>query len=95
MKQVIRLTEGDLKRIVEDAVSSMVQGNSSNQQQQTQQPNDSQMTAYQRALSNYLSKLGNYMGQQFQEINRNLSLIQQQLRGLNQRIPSNKSNIYY
>lgn len=63
------------------------------QQQQGQQQNNNQITAYQQALTNYLNKMSTFMSQQFQELNRNVSIIQQQIRALNQRTPSPNSNI--
>lgn len=63
------------------------------QQQQGQQQNNNQITAYQQALTNYLNKMGTFMSQQFQELNRNVSIIQQQIRALNQRMPNPNSNI--
>lgn len=63
------------------------------QQQQGQQQNNNQITAYQQALTNYLNKMGTYMAQQFQELNRNVSIIQQQIRALNQRTPNSNSNM--
>lgn len=62
-------------------------------QQQGQQQNNNQITAYQQALTNYLNKMGTFMSQQFQELNRNVSIIQQQIRALNRRMPNPNSNI--
>lgn len=76
-KKPIRLTESDLHTIVEDVVSSMMNGmgvNGQSQQQQGQQQNN-QATAYQQALTKYLNQMNQNIVTQFGEINKKLDYI--------------------
>ena len=84
-KKPITLTEADLHTIVEDVVSSMMNGmgvNGQSQQQQTQQPQqqqgqqqNNQATAYQQALTKYLNQMNQNIVTQFGEINKKLDYI--------------------
>ena len=86
-KKMIRLTESDLHTIVEDVVSSMMNGmgvNGQSQQQpqqqtqQTQQQQgqqNNQATAYQQALTKYLNQMNQNIVAQFGNINKKLDYI--------------------
>ena len=73
-KKLIKLTESDLHRIVEDVVSDMTNGINQQQvqPQQPQQQAQQQMSAFQKSLVNCLNNMQKYNAQQFTEINKKL-----------------------